>query len=410
MVVNRRSGRALLLGLLLSLILTLGSATVALAHGENSQEGFLRMETAAFYDVQFSSDKVKQGEQITITGKVKVLETWPSTLGKPEVGYINVIVPGPTFFMRERTVNGQPQPGSILIEKGGVYEFKLVMEGRRPGNWHLHPVLYVEDSGGLIGPGQWTTVEASAVGFSTPVKLATGETVDLQTYAKPLIFWFSFLGFIPGVIWMLWWTLKHRTVTNLAVTSQIPLNDPGEDIGLITKADHKVSTALAGVTVLLLVAGWFYIESAYPTRLPQQVRRLAPVPLAEPPSFAKAKATTAIYDPDTGALVIEAQVTNTGKEPMQVTSFVTSNLTFAVKNAGAAGSFVLNAEPAVVKPGETAKVKLTMQDKVWAERRLISVGKAELGVAGLLALESGGQRNMVTISSAVFPKSLVAAR
>src|SRR2546422_6419502 len=39
----------------------------------------------------------------------------------------------------------------------------------------------------------------------------------------------------------LWWTLKHRTVTNLAVTSQIPVNDPGEDIGLITRSEEHTS-------------------------------------------------------------------------------------------------------------------------------------------------------------------------
>lgn len=394
------------LGFLLAL-LTMAAGGPALAHGEKSQEGFLRMETVAFYDVQFSRDRVKQGEELVITGKVKILETWPTTLGKPEVGYINVIASGPTFYMKERTVNGQPQPGSIFVQKGGVYEFRLVLEGRRPGQWHLHPVLYIEGSGGLIGPGQWTTVEAVPGGFQKLVTLATGEQVDLESYGGSLAFWFSFAGFALGLAWMLWWTLKHRTVTNLAVTSQIPLNDPGEDIGLITRADHRVSTALALATVVLLAGGYLYIEQAYPQRMPQQVRRLEPEVLPEPPRFAEAKATRAVFDQDTGTLALDVQVKNTGKDPLRVASFITSNLTFAAQNAGK-GGLVLQAEPAVVNPGQAATVRLTMQDHVWHQDRLISVGRSELAVAGLLVLESGGQRNHLTVASPVFPKGLMA--
>src|SRR4030088_890959 len=43
------------------------TAAVASAHGERSQEGFLRMETVAFSDVSFSTLSLRQGEQLTIT-------------------------------------------------------------------------------------------------------------------------------------------------------------------------------------------------------------------------------------------------------------------------------------------------------------------------------------------------------
>lgn len=383
----------------------MATAGVALAHGERSQEGFLRMQTAAFYDVQFSNNSVKQGEAITVTGKVKVLETWPATLKAPEVGYINVIAPGPTFIMRERTINGQAAPGSIFLNKGGVYEFKMVLEGRRPGTWHLHPVLYVEGSGGLIGPGQWTTVAAVPGGYRNLVTLLSGEQVDLEQYGYPLVFWFSFAGFVLGVAWMLWWTIRHRTVTNLAVTSQIGLNDPGEDIGLITRADHRVSTALAGLTLALLVGGYLYMDAAYPTRIPQQVRRFTPAKLPEPPALATAQVRGATFDPGTGALTMEAQVANLGREPLQITGFTTSSLTFRPQGPGP----VLRAEPATVAPGQTAVVKLTVQDRVWAEERLITAGRSELAVAGLLMVESAGQRNLLTVSSPVIPTNLTAS-
>src|SRR2546422_11778020 len=112
----------------------------------------------------------------------------------------------------------------------------------------------------------------------------------------------------------LWWTLKHRTVTNLAVTSQIPVNDPGEDIGLITKADHRTSTLIVVVSVILLGLGWLYMNWAWPTRIPQQILRITPPRLPESFKFAQGNGLGATYDPKTNTLVLESQVTNTGNQ------------------------------------------------------------------------------------------------
>ena len=387
---------ALLLALILDLIFTLGTAGVAFAHGERAQEGFLRMKTAAWQDVRFSSKDVKQGEQLVITGKVKVLEVWPTTLASPELGYINVSASGPHFVMKERTINGHPAPASFSLEKGGLYEFKMVLEGRTPGYWHVHPTLFVLHTGGLLGPGQWTTVEAAAGGYRNLVTLLDGKTIDLDTYATGWVFWFSFAGFVLGVWWMLWWTLKHRTVTNLAVTSQIPLNDPGEDIGLITKADHKTSTLIVILTVILLVAGWLYMDWTWPTRIPQQVLRFTPPRLAEPVRFAQAKDGRATYDPRSDTVVLNTQVSNTGSQPMKLVGFTTSNLTFSQGNG-------LSAEPAVVESRQTVTLKVTIQNKVWSEERLIPLNKPQMGIAGLLVFESDGKQDSVTSEAPVTP-------
>src|SRR5437870_13763798 len=95
----------LLLALLLATAALLGTALVASAHGENSQEGFLRMETVAFSNVQFSADTIKQGDPVTISGQATILNTWPKTLGEPTTGYINVTAPGPVMLMKDRLVN-----------------------------------------------------------------------------------------------------------------------------------------------------------------------------------------------------------------------------------------------------------------------------------------------------------------
>jgi len=396
MTMRHKRVHALLLALILGLIFTLGMGGVAFAHGERAQEGFLRMRTVAWQDVQFSSSNVKQGERLVITGRVKVLESWPQTLEAPQLGYVNVTASGPHFVMKERTINGHPAPASFSLEKGGVYEFQMALEGRTPGYWHVHPTLYVLHTGGLVGPGQWTTVAAVPGGYQNKVTLLDGKTIDLDTYATPWVFWFSFAGLILGVWWMLWWTLKHRTVTNLAVTSQIPLNDPGEDIGLITKADHKTSTLIAVITVVLLAFGWFFMDWNWPTRIPQQVLRFTPPALAEPAQFAQVKGARATYDPRSDIVVIEAQVANTGSQPMQLVGFTTSNLSFEQAKQ-------ITGEPAVVKPGQTTPVKITIRDKVWPEDRLIPLDKPQMGIGGLLVFESGGKQNAVTTEAPVRP-------
>src|ERR1700687_2684078 len=80
----------LLISLSLGVVALVGTAVVASAHGENAQEGFLRMETVAFSNVQFSKDTIKQGEDVTITGKATLLDTWPKTLGEPSTGFVHL--------------------------------------------------------------------------------------------------------------------------------------------------------------------------------------------------------------------------------------------------------------------------------------------------------------------------------
>src|SRR5215470_4414125 len=216
------------------LVLVSSYATSAFAHGEAADEPFLKDLTAAFYDVHISPTTIKVGEPVTITGAVKILETWPYTLDPPQTAYITPVVPGPVFALQDRTVNGQAAPGSFFVEKGGVYQFKMVILGRDPGRWHVHPGIAVQGTGTLIGPGEWVTVAAGAGKFTFPVALVSGQTIDLNTYGREFVWWWSFAGFLIGAVWMFYWTLSKRTVTNLAVTVQLGPNDDAPDIGLIT--------------------------------------------------------------------------------------------------------------------------------------------------------------------------------
>jgi len=87
------------------------------AHGEAGDEPFLKDLTAAFYDVKIAPTQIQVGEPVTITGTVRILETWPYTLDPPQTAYVTPVVPGPVFALKERTINGQDAPGSFFVER-----------------------------------------------------------------------------------------------------------------------------------------------------------------------------------------------------------------------------------------------------------------------------------------------------
>jgi methane/ammonia monooxygenase subunit B len=402
----------LLLSVLLATAGLIGTAVVALAHGEDSQEGFLRMETVAFSNVQFSTDTVKQGDPVTITGQATILDTWPKTLGEPSTGYINVTAPGPVLLMKDRVINGLEAPDSIFIKKGDTYDFKMTLVGRQPGRWHVHPTFAVEGAGTLIGPGQWITVQ-DAGGFTNNQTLLNGQTVNLETYAEGQLTIFHWLGFALGLVWMLYWTVpkiggaNHRTVSKLPVTLRVPLNTDGQDVGLITKQDHRVSNYLLIATIALLAIGWIYQSVSFPIKIPQQVFRFEPPALPQPPQFSQAVAKDATFDPQTSTLVVDVDVTNTGKSPVTLNAFTTSSLTFVNQAAATTGSqYVMTVEPAApVAPGETKTLKLTLRDPVWRDARIIDVNRPRIEVAGQLLFQDGsGTKNQDTILSSINPK------
>ncbi len=130
--------------LLLAMALTtIVSAPKVFAHGEAGDEPFLKNMTTAFYDVSISPTEIEVGQPITVTGTVKILETWPHTLETPEIAALVPVVPGPVFVMKDRTINDQASVGSFFAEKGGIYQFKMTLLGKEPGKWHVHPGLAV---------------------------------------------------------------------------------------------------------------------------------------------------------------------------------------------------------------------------------------------------------------------------
>ena len=399
-------------GLLGALIALVGSANLAFAHGEAADEPFLKDLTVAFYNVHIGPSTVKVGEPVTITGSLKILETWPYTLDPPQTAYITPVVPGPVFALVDRTVNGDPDFGSISVEKGGIYNFKMVMRGRNPGQWHVHPGIAIQGTGTLIGPGEWVTVEPSATPFKMDVTLLDGKTVDLEHLGAGFVWWWSFAGFLVGLVWMIYWTVPKRTVTRLAVTTQIPVNDAAPDIGLITPTDHKWMDVLAGITIAMLVVGWVWMAAKYPVRLPQQTDRFAPDVVEQPNHVADVTSKGASFDEKTDTLLIHLKVKNIGDSPITPKQFSMAMATFVnggKEELASAGPSDFVGQLAVdpnepIPPGETRTITLKMSNEIFDQERLIPLHDPQQLIAGLVSFQdANGHTDMVTVKSVLIP-------
>jgi methane/ammonia monooxygenase subunit B len=405
----RRRFRRVLWAALVAGALLVASAPAAAAHGERAQEAFLRMRTVAWIDTTWSKTTVRQGETFTISGTVKILDAWPTNLakGNPNTGYLGIVAPGPVVLLKERTINGVSAPSRIDVQKGKIYEYSMVVAGRRVGRWHVHPAFSVKGAGTLLGPGQWITVEENPDGFSNPVTLEGGGTINLENYQLPYTWIWLVLTFLIGMGWMIYWTVPKRTVTNLAVTSQIPLNTDGMQYGLITKKDHRNMNWFALGTALLLLAGWIYQAAAFPTKMPQQIFQFAPPDpaIASAPVFATVGLGQAAYDPDTETMTIEVPVTNTGQTPMDLTQFTTTTLKFTTGTTG--GAAVMTVAPsATVEPGSSpTNLTLTMKDPAWEAENLVPIGESQLLVTGILVFETtDGQKNYTELEANLKPR------
>jgi methane/ammonia monooxygenase subunit B len=389
-----------------ALVVSLGLPSApANAHGEAAQEAWLRMGTIAFWDVQINGKpmddpeavSVAVNEEFTITGTAKVLETWPEQLADPELGFISVVAPGPPVIIKTRTVNGVPTPASIQVEKGGVYTFEIVLAGRRPSDgaigpngWHVHPIFGIHGAGSLIGPGHYVKVTGNQADFKNMIALKNGGEVDLETIGLGGVTLFNIIWFVIGMIWMIYWTVPKPTVTRLPVSLSVPLNSDGADAGLISKKDHQVCNILMAVTLAILIGGFIWQGQKYPNKIPLQVLRYKPLPLAMDAEFASAAGTAATYTEANKTLEMTVDVTNTGTSDAKITEFITSGYTFRAGDS-------LTVDKATIPAGATTTVKMSVASDLWAYERLAPIGETRPIVTGVVRIaDSEGHENFAT--------------
>ncbi len=365
----------------------LGSSTARVyAHGEHNLEPFVRMRGLAFFNVSFSHSTLKVNETMTVTGKFRMMESWPRMLPEPELSWIGILVPGPKLATRERWINGQFMQNAFHIEIGRLYDFKLVLQARQPGRYHIHPLVNLSGTGGLVGPAKWIEVLPGDNPPSYEVQLsATGETIDLEHFGFSRIVSWHLVFSLMGLGWLGYWASKPLLVRHMLLLE-------GVDDEQFSARDRKVAGIFSALLGLVLVGGLWITNANMPPTIPHQTPRTWNLPDTEPlPKTVQTDIKEMRYHPTTRALSVQVEVSNPGESPVLLRKFVTSYLSFINKESFTAypdpdgKAMIMDVQPSgLIQPGETQTLTLTMQDTVWDRDRFIAFDQPQLSAAGTL--------------------------
>ncbi|MDP1928223.1 MAG: methane monooxygenase/ammonia monooxygenase subunit B, partial [Thiobacillus sp.] len=352
----------------LALTVALDVSPVA-AHGERSQEPFLRMRTIQWYDMKWGPQTTKVNDIATMTGKFHLAEDWPRAVGKPERAFFNVGSPSPVFVRLSTKLNGEPTFISGPLVIGRDYEFEVRLKARIPGRHHMHAMVNVKDAGPIAGPAAWMNITGSWDDFTNPLTTLTGETIDTETFNFANgIFWHLLWGAI-AVFWIGYFVARPMFLPRSRV-----LLAYGDEL-LLDPMDRKVGMAVAVLTCALVWGGYRYTESVHPYTIPIQAgeSKVAPMPIA--PNPLGIKVTWANYDVPGRALRVTMDITNNGDTAVSIGEFTTAGVRF-VNPLGqqhldpnyprelVATGLTLNDE-SPIEPGETREIQMEAKDALW---------------------------------------------
>jgi methane/ammonia monooxygenase subunit B len=399
------------LGFILSLY-TLNVQTV-MAHGEKALEPFIRMRTIQWYDVQWSKQKFNVNEEISVSGRFHVAEDWPISVPKPEATFLNISTPGPVLIRTERYLNGKPWMNSVALQPGGDYDFKIVLKGRLPGHYHIHPFFNLKDAGQVMGPGAWLDIVGNPADFSNDIKVINGELINMETYGLGNgIFWHIFWGLL-ATAWLLWWVRRPLFIERYRMLQA------GMEDELITRKDRLIAKViLVGVPVLVLTANAMTIDN-YPNTIPLQASLDQILPLSAQVNAGVVDVETlkAEYQVAKRAMTFTIKINNHSDKSIQIGEFSTANVRFINKDlttqqqnftnsvVAPDGLSLENAEP--IKPKEQRTMTITVSDALWESEQLDGlIRDADSRIGGLLFFYDDllGERYISSISAAVIPK------
>ena len=405
-----------LFALWLGLVLVAGVATEsAWAHGERSQEPYLRTRTVQYYDVHYDKQTVKVNEEFTLSGRFRLMEDWPDAVSLPETVFLAAYTPGPMVTRVESYLNGMPARQSFSkLELGRDYEFKLVMKGRVPGRHHIHPLLSIHGSGPLVGPGQWIEVTGSKADYVHKVTTMNGvEIENIEFYGiSRAMKWYG-VWIALAAFWLLFWLVRP-----LLLPRWMALQKGREDV-LISSRDITVGVILGVVVVAISFGGYFYSKQEYPYVVPLQAGTNKVDPLPKPMHSVDVTVTKATYDVPGRSMHITARMVNRGTEPVSILEFATANLRFVNQQAPGADKAVSADYPRdlvaraglgmsdqkPLMPGETREIKLEASDALWEVERLVSfLTDVDSKFGGLLFfVDKSGNRLMTEIGGPILP-------
>jgi methane/ammonia monooxygenase subunit B len=384
-----------------------------MAHGEKALEPFIRMRTIQWYDVQWSKQKFNVNEEISVSGRFHVAEDWPISVPKPEATFLNISTPGPVLIRTERYLNGKPWMNSVALQPGGDYDFKIVLKGRLPGHYHIHPFFNLKDAGQVMGPGAWLDIVGNPADFSNDIKVINGELINMETYGLGNgIFWHIFWGLL-ATAWLLWWVRRPLFIERYRMLQA------GMEDELITRKDRLIAKViLVGVPVLVLTANAMTIDN-YPNTIPLQASLDQILPLSAQVNAGVVDVETlkAEYQVAKRAMTFTIKINNHSDKSIQIGEFSTANVRFINKDlttqqqnftnsvVAPDGLSLENAEP--IKPKEQRTMTITVSDALWESEQLDGlIRDADSRIGGLLFFYDDllGERYISSISAAVIPK------
>jgi methane/ammonia monooxygenase subunit B len=302
---------------------------------------------------------------------------------------------------------------SVALQTGGDYDFKIVLKGRLPGHYHIHPFFNLKDAGQVMGPGEWLDIEGSPADFSNDIKVINGATIDMETYGLGNgILWHLFWGAL-ATAWLLWWVRRPLFIVRYRMLQA------GMEDELITRKDRLIAKViLVGVPVLVLTANAVTIDN-YPNTIPLQASLDQILPLSAQVNAGVVDVETlkAEYQVAKRTMTFTVKVNNRSDKAIQIGEFSTANVRFLNKDLtnqhqGVANSVVApeglsleNAEP--IKPKEQRTMTITASDALWESEQLDGlIRDADSRIGGLLFFYDDllGERYISSISAAVIPK------
>lgn len=385
-------------------------AAPALAHGERSQEPFLRMRTVNWYDTEWGGKSTAVNDVTYLKGKFHLSEDWPRAVVKPHRTFINVGSPSSVFVRLSTKVGGVPMFVSGPMEIGKDYEYVVTLKARLPGHHHIHPMFAVKEAGPIAGPGGWMDITGKYDDFRNPIKTLTGETFDSETIGGMTgimwhVFWISL-----GLIWVGWYMIRPMYLVRARVLAAY-----GDEL-LLDPMDRKFGIAMLVFVLVVVTAGYLAAESAHPITVPLQAGEAKVKAMPVKPNPMAIEVTHAEYDVPGRALRMTLHVTNNGTEPTSIGEFTTAGIRFTNKVGASkldpnypaelvatAGLTMDNEAP--IQPGQTVDIHIESKDVLWEVQRLVDIlHDPDQRFAGLLmSWTESGERFINPVWAPVLP-------
>lgn len=408
--IKERLARWSLIGAMLTLAAGFFYTPAASAHGEKSQAAFMRMRTILWYDLNWSKETVAVNDTVEISGKFHVYKEWPETVRNPDIAFLNIGIPGPTFVRVESYVGGQLVPRSIQLVLGNDYEFRVVLKARRPGDWHVHTMMNINGGGPVIGPGKWITVTGSMANFKNPITTLTGRTIDMENVGESAIWTWHFLWYAIGIAWIVYWCRGPVFLPRFMMCQA------GRGNELISPADKKVGLAFFAGTLILTLVGYNSANSSYPITIPLQagtLRGIQAMPSQE--GNVHVKVNDATYRVPGRAMKMTLTVHNGTDAAVQLGEFMAGGIRFLnadvlVDETGypenlLAESGLTVSDNSPIAPDETRTITVTASDAAWEIERMSDIiYDPDSRFGGMLFFfDAAGNSSRATVGGSLIP-------